>query len=174
MAKYGLNGIWDEDQLKQHKKVGKILEDLDIKPVWFDAITENSEEKLELMKKSAEVASILYPEGGKEIELSTRKANALKEELKDINKRMEEVGAEYPRNGIEHRRMSNNSVAFIEKPKEEFMDLVFEIMQSEGEPGFVNLAEAARRVLKSIGITNPTKSQIRNKAKRIGLNPCVK
>lgn len=80
-AKYGMNGIWTEEQLEQHNKVGKMLEEQGIKPVWFDDL--------------------------------------------DIGKRRE---------GIDHRRMSNNSIAFGRKPKKEFLDLVFEMMQLEGEP----------------------------------------
>lgn len=119
-AKYGMNGIWTEDQLAQHNKVGKMLDGLGIKPVWFDDL--------------------------------------------DIGKRRE---------GIDHRRMSNNSIAFIDKPKEEFLTLVFEMMQMEGEPGFVNLGEAARRVLKQLGNDNPTRDEIHEKAYSLGLNPCV-
>ena len=80
-AKYGMNGSWTEGQLAQHKKVGKMLEEQGIKPVWFDDL--------------------------------------------NIGKRRE---------GIDHRRMSNNSIAFGRKPKKEFLDLVFEMMQLEGEP----------------------------------------
>ena len=69
--------------------------------------------------------------------------------------------------------MSNNSIAFVDKPEEEFMDLVFEMMQLEGEPGFTNLGEAARRVLKTLGNDNPTKEEIHEKALELGLNPCV-
>jgi len=46
---------------------------------------------------------------------------------------------------LHHRRMSNNSIAFTTKPSKEFLNLVFEIMQAEGEPGFINLEEANRR-----------------------------
>ena len=119
-AKYGINGLWTEEQLEQHNKVGAMLEKLNIKPEWFDDL--------------------------------------------DIGKRRE---------GLDHRRMSNNSIGFIEKPEKEFMDLVFEIMQAEGEPGFVNLGEAARRVLATLGNDNPTKEEIREKAYELGLNPCV-
>ena len=47
--------------------------------------------------------------------------------------------------GLDHRRMSNNSIAFQKKPSREFLHLVFTLMQLEGEPGFVNLEEANRR-----------------------------
>lgn len=46
---------------------------------------------------------------------------------------------------LNHRRMSNNSIAFTEKPSREMLNLIFTIMQGEGEPGFINLEEASRR-----------------------------
>lgn len=46
---------------------------------------------------------------------------------------------------LHHRRMSNNSIAFEAKPSREQLNLVFTMMQAEGEPGFVNLEEARRR-----------------------------
>lgn len=46
---------------------------------------------------------------------------------------------------LHHRRMSNNSVAFETKPSRELLSLIFEVMQAEGEPGLINLEEAARR-----------------------------
>ncbi|QRG68951.1 ribonucleoside-triphosphate reductase, adenosylcobalamin-dependent [Brevibacillus choshinensis] len=49
------------------------------------------------------------------------------------------------RSGLDHRRMSNNSIAFTKQPSREFLHLVFTLMQLEGEPGFVNLEEANRR-----------------------------
>ena len=119
-AKYGINGLWTEEQLEQHNKVGAMLEKLNIKPEWFDDL--------------------------------------------DIGKRRE---------GLDHRRMSNNSIGFVEKPEKEFMDLVFEMMQLEGEPGFVNLGEASRRVLATLGNDNPSKEEIAEKAYQLGLNPCV-
>lgn len=49
------------------------------------------------------------------------------------------------RHGLDHRRMSNNSIAFMKQPSKDFLHLVFTLMQLEGEPGFVNLEEANRR-----------------------------
>lgn len=91
LAKYGINGIWTEQQLNHHKKVGNMLGDN--KPVWFD----------------------------------------------NLNK----IGD--GRWGLDHRRMSNNSVAFTKKPTRTQLHLTFTIMQAEGEPGFINLEEAKRR-----------------------------
>jgi ribonucleoside-triphosphate reductase (thioredoxin) len=55
---------------------------------------------------------------------------------------------------LHHRRMSNNSVAFESKPSKEVVNLIFEMMQSEGEPGLINLEEAKRRRPNAEGI-NP-------------------
>lgn len=101
-AKYGINGLWTEQQLKHHKDLGKLLEQQGIKPVWFDTI--------------------------------------------------EKIGDQ--RKGLDHRRMSNNSIAFEKKPTKDFLNIVFELLQSEAEPGFINLEEARRRRPNAEGI-NP-------------------
>ena len=102
LAKYGINGIWDEEH---HNKVCMKLRDvLGYLPTWMD--------NFELFNPEARP--------------------------------------------LHHRRMSNNSVGFHKKPTREMLNLLFTIMQSEGEPGFVNLEEANRR---------------RPNAK--GLNPCA-
>jgi ribonucleoside-diphosphate reductase alpha chain/ribonucleoside-triphosphate reductase len=46
---------------------------------------------------------------------------------------------------LHHRRMSNNSIAFNDKPSENVMELLCLIMKLEGEPGFINLAAAEKR-----------------------------
>jgi ribonucleoside-diphosphate reductase alpha chain/ribonucleoside-triphosphate reductase len=96
--------------------------------------------------------------------------------LANIKAKMEELNVEVPaffetlsvvdnstgypfnqtRTHLNHRRMSNNSIAFRKKPSKGMLELLFLIMRMEGEPGFVNLEEASRR---------------RPNAK--GLNPCV-
>lgn len=101
-AKYGINGLWTEEQLQHHKNVGAILESEGLKPEWFD-------------------------------------------NLKAIGDQ---------RKGLDHRRMSNNSVAYTTKPTKEQLHLIFELLQSEGEPGFINLEEAKRRRPNAEGI-NP-------------------
>jgi ribonucleoside-triphosphate reductase (thioredoxin) len=92
-AKYGINGIWTDEQLAHHKKVGKLLDEKGVKPAWFD----------------------------------------------DIQK----IGD--GRFGLDHRRMSNNSVAFEKKPTRDELHLQFLLLQMEGEPCFINLEEARRR-----------------------------
>lgn len=69
--------------------------------------------------------------------------------------------------------MSNNSVAFTEKPSREKHALQFALLQGEGEPAFVNLEEGARRIAKALGIKNPSKKWLEKTMERIGLNPCV-
>lgn len=102
-AKYGINGIWNEEQ---HEKIIGLLYDLG-QAKWAD--------KLRSLKAM------------------------------DANARP-----------LHHRRMSNNSIAFETKPSREMLNLVFEIMKAEGEPGFINLEEAQRRA-----------------PGRRGLNPCA-
>lgn len=79
----------------------------------------------------------------------------------------------YEGTGLHHRRMSNNSVAFIDKPTREYVMLLCDMMQLEGEPGMINLYEAARRVLKAQGIKRPDHESIIAIAQEIGLNPCA-
>ena len=94
-AKYGINGIWD---MEKHRSLGKSLDEIGIKPKWWD-------------------------------------------------------DCEY-RSKLNHRRMSNNSICFEEKPDKEFLHLVFQLMQGEGEPGFVNLESAKKRRVNAEGL-NP-------------------
>ena len=89
LAKYGINGVWDE---KRHEELGRLLYSFDLLPDWWNDET-----------------------------LLQSKTN------------------------LTHRRMSNNSIAFKEKPSKEILGLIFEIMKSEGEPGFVNLEAAKKR-----------------------------
>ncbi|HLO11566.1 MAG TPA: ribonucleoside-triphosphate reductase, adenosylcobalamin-dependent [Pseudoneobacillus sp.] len=84
-----------------------------------------------------------------------------------------EANGAYYGTGLHHRRMSNNSVAFIEKPKKDYVMFLCKMMQLEGEPGMVNLYEAARRYLKHMGIDHPDHETIVEIARRLGLNPCA-
>ncbi len=104
LAKYGINGLWTQDQIKHHKYIGQLLEKKGIKPKWFDNIQKEGDGRFNL----------------------------------------------------DHRRMSNNSVAFEEKPTKDDLHLQFALLQGEGEPCFVNLEEARRR-----------------RPNAEGLNPCV-
>ncbi|MED4841551.1 ribonucleoside-triphosphate reductase, adenosylcobalamin-dependent [Weizmannia sp. CD-2023] len=91
-AKYGINGIWDEEK---HKAV----------------ITELK--KLGLLKQVQFLESL---------------------PLFDPMARP-----------LHHRRMSNNSVAFMQKPERSLLHLIFTMMRAEGEPGFINLETANKR-----------------------------
>ena len=74
-----------------------------------------------------------------------------------------------------HRRMSNNSIAFEKKPSRNMLNLIFRIMQAEGEPGFINLEAANKRrpnakglnpcaeiLLDSYGVCNLTTVNVKN------------
>jgi len=58
------------------------------------------------------------------------------------------------REGLDHRRMSNNSIVFSDQPDKQYLDMVFDMMRYEGEPGFFNEEEASRRRPNAVG-TNP-------------------
>jgi hypothetical protein len=92
-AKYGINGLWTEEHIANHKRLGEKLDGLGIKPSWFDTLQKIGDGRFNL----------------------------------------------------NHRRMSNNSIAFTSKPSEEFLKLVFDIMKNEAEPGFINLEAANKR-----------------------------
>jgi ribonucleoside-triphosphate reductase len=79
----------------------------------------------------------------------------------------------YEGTGFHHRRMSNNSVAFIDKPNREYVMMLCDMMQLEGEPGMINLYEAARRILKAQGVKRPDHESIVTIAQEIGVNPCA-
>lgn len=75
---------------------------------------------------------------------------------------------------LHHRRMSNNSIAFTKKPEQKFLEFVFDMMRSEGEPAFVNLEELALRRLKQRGISKPSETQLEAEINKVGMNPCAK
>jgi ribonucleoside-triphosphate reductase len=88
----------------------------------------------------------------------------------------ESINKENPYNfgsGFHHRRMSNNSIAFVDKPKKEYLQLITEIMKLEGEPAYINMYELARRRLIQMGIKYPSVTQIKRYAKKLGINPCA-
>lgn len=87
-----------------------------------------------------------------------------------------EINGDKPFNfgsGFHHRRMSNNSIAFVDKPEKEYLQLITEIMKLEGEPAYINMYELARRRLIQMGIKFPTVTQIKRYAKKLGINPCA-
>jgi adenosylcobalamin-dependent ribonucleoside-triphosphate reductase len=69
--------------------------------------------------------------------------------------------------------MSNNSIAFTQKPERKILQFIFQMMRLEGEPGFINLEEAARRRLKRGGVKKPSKDLLDHTMMMIGLNPCA-
>lgn len=132
LAKYGLNGFWKEEHFKNHERVRKLLVKNGIKvPKWFD-----------------ELGVRHYDENVNKDYITGEPNREADGSLCPYN---------FGRSGINHRRMSNNSVAFEHKPTKEMLDLQFAMLQGEGEPCFVNLEEARRR-----------------RPNAEGLNPCVR
>ena len=158
LAKYGINGFWTQEHFDQHEIVKESLIKNDIElPKWFEELS---------IKQHA----VSYDDG---------KNLRYFDDEDEAKAYADEVGGYHmfpvrePRKNIDHRRMSNNSVAFTQKPTDERLSLQFELLKGEGEPAFVNLEEAARRVLKQLGDTNPTRSRLEYIMDEIGLNPCV-
>ena len=57
----------------------------------------------------------------------------------------EKGATHWERLNIGHRRLSNNSIAFHERPSDDLLHLLFLMIQLDGEPGFINMEEAGRR-----------------------------
>lgn len=98
-----------------------ILAKYGIYGIW-DGEEQSAEEKHGQVLKALEGLNIDIPEWMKDLELNNQDARPLL-----------------------HRAMSNNSIAFTEKPSREMLNLIFTIMKNEGEPGFVNLESASKR-----------------------------
>lgn len=156
-AKYGINGIWGDEGFEHHEKLRKLMIGHGIPvPAFWDTL--------------AVKWYVIKDENGKVLLKTT--------DVEEAKAYATENGIDYypfPCNEerpLHHRRMSNNSIGFMRKPPQEFLDLLFEIMQREGEPGFVNLRELAIRRLKSMGFNEPTEAQIYDLAYYLGVNPC--
>lgn len=157
-AKFGINGLWGQKAFEQLEEIRQLLIDNEIPvPKFFD----------KLAKKQYVV---FYGKERKYFD-SKDEADLFAETVKD-----ESPFIDYPVNEgrkLDHRRMSNNSVAFTEKPTKKYLDLVFSMMRMEGEPGFVNLRELAIRRFNGMGITNPTEQEMQDMMELIGMNPCA-
>ncbi|MFB1049990.1 ribonucleoside-triphosphate reductase, adenosylcobalamin-dependent [Paraliobacillus sp. JSM ZJ581] len=158
LAKYGINGFWSQDHFDQHEVVKHALLKNGVQlPKWFEEMS---------LKQHA----VSYDDG-KDLKYFNDKDTALAFANQVGGYHMYPVHE--PRKNIDHRRMSNNSIAFTSKPTDERLSLQFELLKGEGEPAFVNLEEGARRVLKQLGDENPTRSRLEYIMEEIGLNPCV-
>jgi len=132
MAKYGINGIWDD-----YDSQGNIIKTAE--------------------QKHGEVLQAFRNAGQEWVAERFEKMP-----LRDENAR-----------ALPHRAMSNNSVAFTEKPEKNVVNLIFSLMRNEGEPGFINLEAAAIRRLNAQGIMFPSRELVDKTMAAIGLNPCA-
>lgn len=155
LAKYGINGIWGEEGFERHEKLRQMMVDLGIPvPKWWD-------------KLAVRHYDVLV---GEEKHTFTNVHEAIafagESNVPDYTPLPYNEGRK-----LHHRRMSNNSIFFIKKPSKEFLDFVFTLMQGEGEPGFINIYEVARRRLAARGITD--EDAILAEALYLGINPCA-
>lgn len=154
-AKYGLNGFWGEEAFQRHEEIMAEAERLGIKvPLSAQRVGERkhgvtSEDFVTVQFDTKEEAEVYQAENG--------------------------GFYQYPVNtgtGFEHRRMSNNSVAFKEQPPRELLHFIFLMMKAEGEPAFINLKELALRRFNQLGIV-PTPKQLDDYMEELGMNPCA-
>lgn len=154
-AKYGLNGFWTEEAFVNHEEIMKEADRLGIK-----------------VPQSARNSGIR--KHGVSVDGITKQFDT----EQDAKAYAEATGGfyMYPMNlgtGFHHRRMSNNSVAFTDKPSREILSFIFKVMKNEGEPAFINLRELALRRFAQLGIEEPTEEMLQNTMEKLGMNPCA-
>lgn len=155
-AKYGLNGFWTEEMFERHDKIMAEADRLGIK------VPESA-------RRVGERKHGITSEDGITKQFDTKEeAEAYQKENGGFYQYPINIGTE-----LHHRRMSNNSVAFTEKPPREYLHFIFLLMQAEGEPAFINLRELALRRFKAMGIDNPTREQMEEAMEHLGMNPCA-
>lgn len=163
-AKFGLNGIWGDDGFAYVEEVETKLKGLGIAIPRFFA---------DLHRRQY----LVYPDP---MDFQVyEKFDTPEEATKRAKEHYGQVAyVPYPchvdrKEQVSHRKMSNNSVAFLAQPKRKMLNLLFTMMKKEGEPGFINLYEAAKRRLQGMGLKNPSHKLILKTARKLGLNPCA-
>jgi ribonucleoside-diphosphate reductase alpha chain/ribonucleoside-triphosphate reductase len=174
-AKFGINGIWGEEGFAHLAKVREMMEKLNIPvPAYFDDLAvkyyyvNDVEDNRRMMK--GELSGTEVKKIGEFTSPEEATAFAI------ANGYAEGEYYPYPCNEkrpLHHRRMSNNSIAFTKKPNKKHLNFIFTMMQMEGEPGFINLEETARRRLLQMGITKPSRKLLEDTMFELGLNPCA-
>jgi len=128
-AKYSINGLWGEKAFIRHEAIQQMMISLEIPvPNWFEEVGRRQ-------------WAVSYGAGeSKYFDNATEAENFAKTVVNST--------IDYPVNQgrkIQHRRISNHSIVFSEKPSRSMIELIFTMVQGEGEPGFINMEEAARR-----------------------------
>lgn len=157
-AKYGINGLYGAEGFERHNKIRKLMEAQGIPvPEWWDALLVPH---YQLMNKDGVIEFVRHDD---------------EERLKELTEDGYEITCELcnPGRPLHHRRMSNNSIVFTRKPARAMLNLIFTMLRAEGEPGFVNLEELARRRLRGLGIENPPRELLEEVMAEIGMNPCA-
>lgn len=137
-AKYSINGLWNEKDFIRHESIQKMMSKLNIPiPIWFNQV-------------GTRQWVVSYNEGQRKF--FDKEADAY-----EFGKTVYKPVLDYPANQgreLPHRKISNNSIVFMERPSHGVLELIFEMIQGEGEPGFINMQEAGRRRKNAEGV-NP-------------------
>jgi len=137
-AKYCLNGFGNEKAFERHERIQEMMTAMQIPiPKWFHEVGIRKWVVSYSMDKKKFFDSL--------------------QEAEDFKKNVEPAMVDYPANPgrlFPHRNISSNAIAFTEKPSQDMMSLIFEILQGQEELGFVNMEEIARRRPNAEGI-NP-------------------
>jgi ribonucleoside-triphosphate reductase len=156
-AKYGINGLWGEEAFQRHEQLKEKMTKLGIPvPEWWDELGNRHYDV------SVDGKTHTFTNAHDAVQFAKLNGITDYEPFPYNNQRP-----------LHHRRMSNNSIAFRSKPSRDYLDFVFLLMRSEGEPGFVNLEEMARRRLIQQGIDQPTEQELNETMNVVGMNPCA-
>ena len=130
-SKYGINGLWKEEDFKAHEEIKEKMLKLNIPiPKWWD----------EIGKRFYDVYHPILEE------VYTFESKEEAEEFA-LENNIEGYTATPYNHGrsLNHRRMSNNSILFNKKPKKDYFEFLFLMVKNVGEPGIINGEEARRR-----------------------------
>ena len=137
-AQYSINGLWGEHAFVRHESIKQRMIKLNIPvPSWFDEVGRRQ-------------WVVCY-------KANQRKFFKKKAEAEDFAKTVDNSFVDYPANQgkpLHHRRISNNSIAFMEKPSQDMLELIFKMLRAEGGPGFINMEETGRRRVNAEGLNS--------------------
>ena len=113
-AKYSINGLWGEQAFVRHECIKNMMIHINIPvPAWFDEVGIRQ--------------WVVTYDGGQ------REFFAKEVEAQGFAQTVDNSVVDYPVNQgkpLHHRRISNNSIAFLEKPSQEMLELIFEMLTS--------------------------------------------
>lgn len=128
-AKYSSNGLWSEQDFSRHESITEMMIKLNIPvPDWFAQV-------------GIRQWVVSYGEG-------QQRFFGTEQEAHEFEKTVDHCVVTYPGNQgrqFPHRKISKNSIVFMEKPSQDMLTLIFDMLQGQDEPGFINMEEASKR-----------------------------